>query len=251
MQRAPARRAQRRIVEVDDHRSRRVRRERQRVRVGDGVGHDRVHGGHVDIDIEQVAGSVPVASSGHRPDTVVIAPHLDQRVRRGAGRAHEQVDVLGRRCPHRQLGRAAVPRDPEVAVVGVVVDVVEDAGDLHSGGVDEPSEVVVGRDRELTGQELFHVAGVVARQPERFVRGQVWPLLARVGRESVRVERERERVATEDRFLVDDQSTVRGGVQPEAPPARVRREGPRRRARAPASAPSVCRGPATLRHSMS
>ena len=136
--------------------------------------------------------------------------------------ADEQVDVLGRRRPQRQL--AACRRchvTPSVASDGVAVDVVEDAGDLHAGRVDQPAEVVVGGDGELPGEQLVHAAaGVVARQPQRVVRGQVRPLLAHVGRQPVRVERQRERRAAEDRLLVDGQPAGRGGVQPEAPPGR-------------------------------
>ena len=42
----------------------------------------------------------------------------------------------------------------ELAVDGVVVHVVQYAGDLHPGRVDESSEVVVGGHCQLSGEQL-------------------------------------------------------------------------------------------------
>ena len=227
-QAAPAGGPQRRIGEVDDDGARRVGRERQRVRVGDGVRHDLVLGRHVDVDVEQVAGPLPVGRAGHGPHAVGsrgASRPACRPSRQGAARAGRRPWPSAPTAPTSACRPFQVT--PSLRSTASVVDVVEHTGDLHAGGVDEPSEVVIGGDGELSGEQLGRRCarrGVTAAA-RRTWRGAA-TARATLGREPARIERQGERRAAEDRLLVDDEPAGRAGVQAEVPPARLGREVP-------------------------
>ena len=97
------------------------------------------------------------------------------------------------------------------------VQVVEDAGDLYAGRVEQPSGVVVLREPELSGQDL---PGVGLVESERRVALQRRELGQHRGRYPGRVVAEAGR-RTADVVRVDLERAVVRPVQPPAGPLRV------------------------------
>ena len=153
------------LVEVDEQRAARVEAEPERVRVGDHVGDHLVR--HVDGHRVGVRRVLPRRPALDPPDAVAPAAHGEPAL------AEDELDVLGRRRPDRELRRAAVPGRPEPRVRRARVEVVEHAGDLHAREADELAAGVVGGDDELAGEQLAGGANARRGQLEGVEGGQV------------------------------------------------------------------------------
>ena len=146
----------RRVVEVDDHRARRVRRERDRIRVGHRVRLDRP--GRRRVDGERPA--VLVAGG-----EAVDAPRAVGGVERGvdhlgvagsAGAPALERDRLRGRRPEREARDVAVPGDAERHGCHCLgIEVVEHTRHLDSGERRQRVARAL-RDRELLGEQLLH-----------------------------------------------------------------------------------------------
>ncbi len=137
--RVPALRLQVGVIEVDDLAAATVGRKTDRVRVGDQIRLHRAGAGSEDAHLVEVVPAIPLRLADQRPDAGVgIDPH-DLRfralgIRVGVVEQH-QPHALGRGRPDAQHGHAVLIADAQRAVVDV--EVVDDAGQLQSGGVNQ------------------------------------------------------------------------------------------------------------------
>ena len=152
----------------------RVRRQRDRVRVGDEVALDLPGRRHVHLHLVQVVLPVPGRLAGDRPDAAgLVEGHLGGlagRVGVGVVEPVQRHRPCGRR-PQPQRGRVAVPDDAEVDVGrGGGVAVVEHRADLQAGR--RGAGTVAGRgDREPPAQRRVHVE--IVGHPQDRVVGEV------------------------------------------------------------------------------
>ncbi len=199
----PAGRRERPVGEVGDDGAGRIGGERDRVRVGDDVGlHPPARRGEHPY-LVRVGGALPRAGTRRLPHAVAVPGHRD------SPRADQQVHRLGRRRPDGEPRHAVPPGDAEVASRGAAVDVVEHAGDLHAGGVDQRAGGVEGRHRDLAREEQCDRGG--RGQRERRVRREVREVRGHAdgrGRQVVRRRR------PDDRAVLHGHPAVRREVEP-------------------------------------
>ena len=220
----PAGRRERPVGEVGDDRAGRVGGQRHRVRVGDDVGLHPAGRRGEHPHLVRVGGALPRPRAADLPDAVAVPAHREPR------RADQQVHRLRGRRPDGEPRRAVPPGDAEVAAGGAAVDVVEHAGDLHAGRVDQRARGVEGRHRDLAREELRDRGR--RGQRERRVRRQVREVRGHAdgrGRQVV------DRRGPDHRTVLHGHPAVRRVVEPVA----------RRRRRLPGeqSPPEPVRGP--------
>ncbi len=156
------------IVEVDDLAALAVRREAQRIRIGDEIALDPACRAHKDLHLVQVIFAFPAGRSLDTPDAGPgIVLHVDRSsLARGRGVVeYPQLDRLSSRRPQTQHRRAAVEGDAEGTVVAV--QVVQHAGNLEPGRVDHPAVAVDRRDHDLPSQRLSYLSLVIRCDRER------------------------------------------------------------------------------------
>jgi hypothetical protein len=206
----PAVRLQRPRLEVGEDRARGVRGERDRVRVGDRVGHDLVERGHVDLHLVAVRRVAPGRIAGRTPDAVVAAVHGDTR-----GRVQQDVDALGRRRPDRERRSPTPPHRSQRRAGGIRVERVEHAGDLDARALNQRAGGVEGRDHELAGEQARSLRARSVRDLERREGSQMRELGTHARRQAGGVERQRDRRAAGDRSVLHAEAAAGGVVETE------------------------------------
>ena len=224
---APGRRLVCRVLQVHGDRPGRVQGQRD----GVGVRHrgrlDLAGRRHVDGHLVEVA---RVAHAGRAGPGPVRGPRqvgpgrgAGRRIGRRTGCPREQVDLLRRRRPDPVGRRAPAEGDAVGALAGVGgIQVVEDVGDLHPGGVEHPVEGVEDSHRDLALEDLGHLLRGLAVQAQGEVAGELGMGGDHRGGQPARVPGQRGGRATHDVLRVDAEAT---GGRPGQPPAQQGRVG--------------------------